>query len=238
MICQNKWANQTAQTKVFFATEADQWATAAWHSSCLGRFTSEILGTLKIMPLLIALSLRRKSEEQRNHTVTSQKTLNKETRQPWWGETIPQSRRHVQKSLSFTEYCWGFQTLEGKMRRNWMIINISHSLSLALPVTEGLYFPELHHASVHCWEQQFAWTPSYMTKNRSVWITASFESHYPDTGLEPTHPCSQNSSHKSARGKAKAASNEQFHCAEPSGGSFRSQKMSPSILLNLPFALI
>lgn len=93
MICQNKWANQTAQTKVFFATEADQWATAAWHSSCLGRFTSEILGTLKIMPLLIALSLRRKSEEQRNHTVTSQKTLNKETRQPWWGRNNPTDQK-------------------------------------------------------------------------------------------------------------------------------------------------
>lgn len=51
------------------------------------------------------------------------------------------------------------------------MINISPSPSLAPPVIEGLRVPVLHSASVHCGEQQFAFTPSNTTANSSFWIS-------------------------------------------------------------------
>lgn len=61
---------------------------------------------MKIMPLLIASNLKRVRVKttERNHMVTSEKSLKKKGRQLRWGETFLKITRQEKRSLSFTEY--------------------------------------------------------------------------------------------------------------------------------------
>lgn len=61
---------------------------------------------MKIMLLLIASNLKgvRVKNTERNHLVTSEKSLKKKPRQLRWGETFLKIRRQEWRSLSFTEY--------------------------------------------------------------------------------------------------------------------------------------
>lgn len=58
------------------------------------------------MLLLIVSNLKRVrvKNTERNHMVTSEKSLKKKARQLRWEETLPKIRRQEQRSLSFTEY--------------------------------------------------------------------------------------------------------------------------------------
>lgn len=61
---------------------------------------------MKIMLLLIASNLKRVrvKNTEKNHLVTSEKSLKKKARQLRWGETFLKIRRQERRSLSFTEY--------------------------------------------------------------------------------------------------------------------------------------
>lgn len=88
------------------------------------------------------------------------------------------------------------EVLKWRMRRKQVMINTSPSPSLAPLVTEGLHFPVLHSASVHCGEQQFAFTPSNTTANSSFWISLPWvlwPRHRPGTNppLIPKFPWDQ-----------------------------------------------
>lgn len=169
MICQKKWANQTEQTKIFLATEDVWWAKRAWHSSFLSGPTSETPRTLTIMPWLIASSLRRMrvKNKERNHMVTSQKSEKKRPGSPG-RERFPKIRRNVQRSLSFIEHCRSPRVKDEEEAGDDKHLPFAF---FGTSCYSHSHFPALHSASVHCGEQQFAFTPSNTTANSSFWIS-------------------------------------------------------------------